>query len=205
MELLNAAFYVLAVATVTSAFMVIAARNPVHAVLWLILCFFMAAGLFVLIGAEFLAMLLVVVYVGAVAVLFIFVVMMLDVDFARLKQGFLDYAPLGFLIAGALLVELFLVGAVFAQNDALAAQFLKADASPAAHFNSVAIGQVLYTHYVLQFQLSGLILLSAMIGAIVLTLRQRPGVRRQDVARQVGRRRKEGVKLVDIRPGQGIQ
>jgi NADH-quinone oxidoreductase subunit J len=196
------AFYVLATITVISAFAVIAARNPVHSVLFLILTFLNAAGLFVLLGAEFLAMLLVVVYVGAVAVLFLFVVMMLDVDFVELRQGFLDYLPAGALVALALLAELTLVAsAAMSANGAPIAL----SPSPSGDVtNAEAIGRVLYTDYLLVFQLAGLVLFVAMIGAIVLTLRRRPGVKRQDIARQVGRERSEGVELKDIRPGQGL-
>jgi NADH-quinone oxidoreductase subunit J len=195
------AFYVLAAIAVISAFAVISARNPVHSVLFLILTFFTAAGLFVLLGAEFLAMLLVVVYVGAVAVLFLFVVMMLDVDFAELKQGFLSYMPVGFLVALALFGELALVAsASMSTNGAPIAL------APVAGevTNAEAIGRVLYTDYLLVFQLAGLILFVAMIGAIVLTLRHRPGVKKQDIHRQVGRKRSEGVELKDVRPGQGL-
>ncbi|MBY0564459.1 MAG: NADH-quinone oxidoreductase subunit J [Hyphomonadaceae bacterium] len=195
------AFYVLAAVAVISAFAVIAARNPVHSVLFLILTFFTAAGLFVLLGAEFLAMLLVVVYVGAVAVLFLFVVMMLDVDFAELKQGFLSYMPVGALVAAVLLAELVLVA--FAASGARGAPLAIAETSGGVT-NAEAIGLVLYTEYLLAFQLAGLVLLVAMIGAIVLTLRHRPGVKKQDISAQVGRRRSEAVELKDIRPGQGL-
>jgi NADH-quinone oxidoreductase subunit J len=196
------AFYVMATVAVVSAFAVIAARNPVHSVLFLILTFFSAAGLFVLLGAEFLAMLLVVVYVGAVAVLFLFVVMMLDVDFVELKQGFLEYLPAGALVAVALLAELGLVAS--ASMGANGAPIALAPNAPAEITNAEAIGRVLYTDYLLLFQMSGLVLLVAMIGAIVLTLRHRPGVKRQNIAAQVGRRRSDGVELKDIRPGQGL-
>lgn len=196
------AFYVLAAVAIVSAFAVIAARNPVHSVLFLILTFFTAAGLFVLLGAEFLAMLLVVVYVGAVAVLFLFVVMMLDVDFVELRQGFLEYLPAGALVALALLAELTLVAS--ASMSARGAPIALAPAGPAEVTNAEAIGRVLYTDYILVFQLAGLVLFVAMIGAIVLTLRHRPGVKKQDIAAQVGRRRSEAVELKDIRPGQGL-
>jgi NADH-quinone oxidoreductase subunit J len=196
------AFYVLAAIAVISAFAVIAARNPVHSVLFLILTFFTAAGLFVLLGAEFLAMLLVVVYVGAVAVLFLFVVMMLDVDFAELKQGFLSYLPIGAIIALALFAELALVAS--ASMSANGAPIAVAPSGQTEITNAEAIGLVLYTDYLLVFQMAGLVLLVAMIGAIVLTLRHRPGVRKQDIAAQVGRKRSEGVELKDIRPGQGL-
>ena len=196
------AFYLMAFVAIASAFAVIAARYPVHSVLFLILTFFSAAGLFVLLGAEFLAMLLVVVYVGAVAVLFLFVVMMLDVDFVELKQGFLEYLPAGALVAAALLFELGLVAS--ASMGANGAPIALAPNAPAEVTNAEAIGRVLYTDYLLLFQMAGLVLLVAMIGAIVLTLRHRPGVKRQNIAAQVGRRRSEGVELKDIRPGQGL-
>ncbi|MDX2277078.1 MAG: NADH-quinone oxidoreductase subunit J [Hyphomonadaceae bacterium] len=196
------AFYVLATVAILSAFAVIAARNPVHSVLFLILTFFTSAGLFVLLGAEFLAMLLVVVYVGAVAVLFLFVVMMLDVDFVELKQGFLDYLPVGFLVALVLLGELGMVAS--ASMSAQGAPIALAPQGESSVTNAEQIGQVLYTEYLLVFQLAGLVLLVAMIGAIVLTLRHRPGVRKQDIHNQVGRRRADAVELKDIRPGQGL-
>lgn len=200
--LASIAFYVLSVIAVISAFAVISARNPVHSVLFLILTFFTSAGLFVLLGAEFLAMLLVVVYVGAVAVLFLFVVMMLDVDFAELKKGFLSYMPLGALIALALMGELALVAS--ASMSAQGAPIAIAPTQAGDITNAEAIGQVLYTDYLLVFQMAGLVLFVAMIGAIVLTLRHRPGVKKQDIAAQVGRKRSEGVELKDIRPGQGL-
>ena len=196
------AFYALAAVAIVSAFAVISARNPVHSVLFLILTFFSAAGLFVLMGAEFLAMLLVVVYVGAVAVLFLFVVMMLDVDFVELRQGFLNYLPVGALVALALFAELGLIASAAGQAGAGSAALSLG--GPGEVTNAEAIGRVLYTDYLLVFQLAGLILFVAMLGAIVLTLRHRPGVKRQDIAKQVGRRRSEGVELKDVRPGQGI-
>jgi len=196
------AFYVLSAIAVISALAVVSARNPVHSVLFLILTFFTAAGLFVLLGAEFLAMLLVVVYVGAVAVLFLFVVMMLDVDFAEMKQGFLSYLPAGIVVALALMLELGLVASAAMSADGV--PIALAQTGPTEITNAEAIGQVLYTDYVLVFQMAGLVLLVAMIGAIVLTLRHRPGVRKQDIAAQVGRKRSEGVELKDIRPGQGL-
>jgi NADH-quinone oxidoreductase subunit J len=202
MGLAAIAFYVLAAIAVLSAFAVISARNPVHSVLFLILAFFSSAGLFVLLGAEFLAMLLVVVYVGAVAVLFLFVVMMLDVDFVELRQGFLNYLPIGALVAAALLLELGLVAS--AAVSANGAPIALAPVGAGAVTNAEAIGRVLYTKYLLLFQLAGLVLLVAMIGAIVLTLRKRPGVRKQDISAQVGRRRRDAVELKDVRPGQGL-
>jgi NADH-quinone oxidoreductase subunit J len=200
--LASIAFYVLAATAIISAFAVISARNPVHSVLFLILTFFTSAGLFVLLGAEFLAMLLIVVYVGAVAVLFLFVVMMLDVDFTELKQGFLSYMPIGAIVALALLGELGLVASAAMSADG--APIALTPAAPGDVTNAEAIGQVLYTDYLLVFQLAGLVLFVAMIGAIVLTLRHRPGVKKQDIAAQVGRKRSEGVELKDVRPGQGI-
>ncbi len=200
--LASIAFYVLAATAILSAFAVISARNPVHSVLFLILTFFTAAGLFVLLGAEFLAMLLIVVYVGAVAVLFLFVVMMLDVDFTELKQGFLSYMPIGAIVALLLLGELTLVASAAMSADG--SPIALTPAVPGEVTNAEAIGQVLYTDYLLVFQLAGLVLFVAMIGAIVLTLRHRPGVKKQDIAAQVGRKRSEGVELKDIRPGQGI-
>ena len=192
------AFWTLAVIVGVAAIFVIAAKNPVHSVLWLILSFFTSAALLLLIGAEFLAMLLVVVYVGAVAVLFLFVVMMLDVDFVELKQGFLGYAPVGFLVALAFFAEIAFVSFAGAVSD------FDPDPSPGAATNAEAIGAVMYTEYLLLFQLSGIVLLIAMIGAIVLTLRQRPGVKRQNIAHQTARRRSEAVELKDVQPGQGI-
>ena len=201
MNLVALFFYLFAAVTVASAFMVIAARNPVHSVLFLILAFVNAAGLFVLLGAEFLAMILVVVYVGAVAVLFLFVVMMLDVDFAELKQGFLQYLPLGALIGVGVLIELVLVVSVwtFAPDHVARA----AAATPQIS-NTAALGRVLYTQYVYFFQAAGLILLTAMIGAIVLTLRHKSGVRRQDIATQVARTRETAIEVVKVPSRQGI-
>jgi NADH-quinone oxidoreductase subunit J len=195
------AFYFFAAILIASAVMVIAARNPVHSVLFLILAFFNAAGLFVLLGAEFLAMILVVVYVGAVAVLFLFVVMMLDIDFAELKRGSLQYLPFGALIGIVLVAELAMAdsGWVFkpAEKTALAS------ATPTGLTNTAALGRILYTDYVYYFQIAGLVLLVAMIGAIVLTLRSRPGVRRQVIAVQNARTAAMAVEMVDIKPGQG--
>jgi len=195
------AFYLFSAILIASAIMVIASRNPVHSVLFLILSFFNAAGLFVLLGAEFLGMILVVVYVGAVAVLFLFVVMMLDVDFAELKRGALQYLPFGGLIGLVLVVELVMAGSVWVlQPAALAA---KAHATPAGLTNTEALGRILYTDYVYYFQIAGLVLLVAMIGAIVLTLRSRPGVRRQNIAVQNARTAAMAVDMLDIKPGEG--
>ena len=178
-------FYLFAGVTVASAFMVVTSRNPVHSVLFLILAFVNAAGLFLLLGAEFLAMLLIVVYVGAVAVLFLFVVMMLDVDFAEFRQGFQNYLPLGALIGLIFAVELLLVVGAWVIDPQIVRTPVAA--IPATISNTEAIGRVLYTQYIYYFQAAGLVLLVAMIGAIVLTLRERPGVKRQDIPTQNAR------------------
>jgi NADH-quinone oxidoreductase subunit J len=203
MALQAIAFYLLAFVTIAAGLLVVSARNPVHSVLFLITAFFSAAGLFVLLGAEFLAMLLIVVYVGAVAVLFLFVVMMLDVDFAELRQGFAQYLPIGGLVGGILTLEMVFVAATVATNGAAAKNPLP-NASPGGVPNTEALGRVLYTDYVFFFQLAGLVLLVAMIGAIVLTLRHKPGVKRQDIGKQVARTPKTGMELVQIKPGEGI-
>jgi NADH-quinone oxidoreductase subunit J len=195
-------FYLFAGICVASAFMVIAARNPVHSVLYLILTFVNAAALFLLLGAEFLAMILIVVYVGAVAVLFLYVVMMLDVDFVELRQGFLNYLPVGGLVGFIVLVELVLVlgSAVIGPGaPRLITTPIMADVS-----NTEALGLVLYTRYVYFFQAAGLILLVAMVGAIVLTLRHRPNIRRQNVSDQNARNKATAIEIRQIRPGQGI-
>ncbi len=197
------AFYLLAVATVVAGLLVVSAKNPVHSVLFLITAFFSAAGLFVLMGAEFLAMLLIVVYVGAVAVLFLFVVMMLDVDFAELRQGFAQYLPIGGLVGGFLTLEMIFVAATVAANGKAGVNALP-NASPGGVPNTEAIGRVLYTDYIFFFQLAGLVLLVAMIGAIVLTLRHKPGVKRQDIGKQIARTPKTGMEIVQIKPGEGI-
>ena len=195
-------FYAFAAILVGAGFMVIASRNPVHSVLFLILAFFNAAGLFVLIGAEFLAMILLIVYVGAVAVLFLFVVMMLDINYVELRQGFLQYLPIGALIGLVVLVELLMVlgSWVFGPEVQTAIE----QASFAGSSNTESLGTVLYTKYVYAFQAAGIILLVAMIGAIVLTHRQRPGVKRQRIGDQVRRSADETVELKDVKPGQGI-
>ena len=199
------AFYLMAAVTVVSGFLVVSARNPVHSVLFLILAFFSAAGLFVLMGAEFLAMLLVVVYVGAVAVLFLFVVMMLDVDFAALRQGFARYMPIGLLISAFLAAEMVLVATTVATKGAAKDAVIPlASGAGADVSNAEAIGRVLYTDYIYFFQASGLVLLVAMIGAIVLTLRHKPGVKRQIIMDQVLRTPKTGMKLANPKPGEGI-
>ena len=190
-------FYLFATVTCLSGLMVISSKNPVHSVLFLILAFFNAAGLFVMLGAEFLAMLLVVVYVGAVAVLFLFVVMMLDINFAELREGFQKYLPLGLAVGVLLLAELFLT--VFAGTSAITT----IPQSDGPH-NTAAIGLVLYTDYVYLFQLAGMILLVAMIGAITLTLRKREGVRRQVITEQNSRTRAQSVEVVSVETGKGM-
>jgi NADH-quinone oxidoreductase subunit J len=195
------AFYFFSAILIASAVMVIAARNPVHSVLFLILAFFNAAGLFVLLGAEFLAMILIVVYVGAVAVLFLFVVMMLDIDFAELKRGSLQYLPFGVLIGLVLVAELVMAGSVWVLKPAVIAA--KAHVTPRGVTNTEALGRILYTDYVYYFQIAGLVLLVAMIGAIVLTLRSRPGVRRQIIAVQNARTAAMAVDMHDLKPGEG--
>jgi NADH-quinone oxidoreductase subunit J len=185
--------------------MVIALRNPVHSVLFLILAFVNASGLFVLLGAEFIAMILVVVYVGAVAVLFLFVVMMLDVDFAELREGFLQYLPIGAIVGIVFLVELILiVGILFGGDWATVPRTITAPI-PGEVSNTMALGLVLYTRYVYYFQIAGLVLLVAMIGAIVLTLHHRPAVKRQDAARQNARTKATAIEIKQVRSGQGIE
>ncbi len=195
-------FYLFSAMMIGAAFMVISARNPVHSVLFLILAFFNAAGLFVLLGAEFLAMILVVVYVGAVAVLFLFVVMMLDVNFAELKQGFLQYLPAGGIIGLVVLIEIaFVVGAWTIGPVSIANV---ATPMPPGMTNTMALGRVLYTQYVYLFEAAGLILLTAMVGAIVLTLRHKAGVKRQNVAIQNARTPAEAVEVRKVASRKGI-
>ncbi|MGL4396367.1 MAG: NADH-quinone oxidoreductase subunit J [Hyphomicrobium sp.] len=195
-------FYLFSTLAVASAAMVVIARNPVHAVLFLILTFFNAAGLFVLLNAEFLAMLLVVVYVGAVAVLFLFVVMMLDVDFAELKAGFIKNAKVGALVGGVVLAEL--VALFVSRGLTVASGRPAAAAVPNGLSNTEALGQILYTKYVYFFQGAGMILLVAMIGAIVLTLRHREGVRRQSISAQVARGPKTALEVVKVPSGGSV-
>ena len=202
MTLTVIAFYIFATVAVASALLVVLARNPVHSVLWLILAFFSAAGMMVLMGAEFVAMLLVIVYVGAVMVLFLFVVMMLDVDFAELKRGLAEYLPLGALIGFVLVVELGLVFGHWSFADAAPEARAAAMPAPSDVGNTEALGRIMYDQYILVFQLAGLILLVAMIGAIVLTLRHRTHIKRQDILAQIYRGR--DVELKDVEPGQGI-
>ena len=195
------AFYLFSAILIASAVMVVASRNPVHSVLFLILTFFNAAGLFVLLGAEFLAMILVVVYVGAVAVLFLFVVMMLDVDFSELKKGSLQYLPFGALIGIILVAELVMAGSVWVLKPIMFGAV--ANATPAGVTNTEALGRILYTDYIYYFQIAGMVLLVAMIGAIVLTLRTRPGVRRQVISVQNARTAAMAVDMHDLTPGEG--
>jgi NADH-quinone oxidoreductase subunit J len=186
-------FYLFSAIMIASAFMVITARNPVHSVLFLILAFVNAAGLFLLLGAEFLAMILVIVYVGAVAVLFLFVVMMLDVDFAELKEGFQRNLPIGVTVGGIVLVELFFLVAAWHIGESALAQ--TASPTPQGITNTAALGRVLYTQYAYLFEASGLVLLTAMIGAIVLTLHHKAGVKRQNIAEQNARTAATAVEL----------
>ncbi len=202
MILAQLVFYLLAFVTVAAAVMVIAARNPVHSVLFLILAFFNSAGLFILLGAEFIGMLLVVVYVGAVAVLFLFVVMMLDINFVQLREGFLQYLPVGALVGLILLVELALVFGSIAMEPALGGAAVSA--TEAGVTNTEAIGRLLYTDYFYLFQAAGIILLVAMIGAMTLTMRHRPDARRQDIGRQVRRRPGETLEVRKVPPRTGI-
>jgi NADH-quinone oxidoreductase subunit J len=196
------AFYLFATICVASGVMVVSARNPVHSVLFLILAFFNAAGLFVLMGAEFLAMILVIVYVGAVAVLFLFVVMMLDINFVELRRGALQYLPVGLLVGFILVAEiLFVIGAWVIGPDAAT---VRAAPMPADITNTAAIGRILYTQYLYLFQISGLVLLVAMVGAIVLTLRRREGVRRQKIGTQIERQRSRTLEIVKVPSGEGV-
>src|ERR1700682_4258275 len=196
-------FYLFSAMMIGAAFMVIPARNPVHSVLFLILAFFNAAGLFVLLGAEFLAMILVVVYVGAVAVLFLFVIMMLDVDFTELREGFSDYLPIGLVIGAVFLAELLLVGGGWVINPNVAKSITSA--IPANVSNTEALGLVLYTKYIHYFQLAGMVLLVAMIGAIVLTLRHKVSVKRQDINVQNARTPELAMSVRKVASGQGLQ
>jgi len=198
------AFYLFSFILVAAAVMVIAARNPVHSVLFLILAFFNAAGLFVLCGAEFLAMVLVVVYVGAVAVLFLFVVMMLDINLVQLREGFIRYLPVGAVVALILLAELLVILGGWTMVPDAAQSVAAAAPAPESLSNTHALGEILYTHYAYLFQMAGLVLLVAMIGAIVLTHRSRDGVRRQKISDQIRRRAEETVELRKVPTGKGI-
>ena len=196
------AFYLFALGAITGGLFTVISRQPVHSVLWLILSFISAAGLFVLLGAEFVAMLLVIVYVGAVAVLFLFVVMMLDVDFAELKAEMARYMPLALLIGLVILMQFVIAFGSWESNAA--AETLRAQAIPADRHNTEALGVILYDQYFLLFQLAGLILLVAMIGAIVLTLRHRQDIKRQDILAQMYRDPAKAMELRDVKPGQGL-
>jgi len=197
-------FYLFSAVCIASAVMVIAAKNPVHSVLYLILAFVNAAGLFLLMGAEFLAMILIVVYVGAVAVLFLFVVMMLDVDFAELRQGFLQYLPIGAVLGGIVLAELILVVGAWTIAPGVPQAITTPIPPPSDITNTEALGLVLYTRYVHFFQMAGLVLLVAMVGAIVLTLQHKPNVKRQNIGVQVSRTREQSIEVVQVRSGQGL-
>ncbi|UWQ48493.1 NADH-quinone oxidoreductase subunit J [Leisingera caerulea] len=196
------AFYLFAISAITGGLFTVISRQPVHSVLWLILAFLSSAGLFVLLGAEFVAMLLVIVYVGAVAVLFLFVVMMLDVDFAELKAEMAKYMPLALLIGLVILMQFVMAFGVWETADK--APELLANPVPADLHNTEALGRIIYDEYILLFQLAGLILLVAMIGAIVLTLRHRTDVKRQDVVAQMMRDPAVAMELKDVKPGQGL-
>ena len=198
------AFYLFSIITVVAAVMVISARNPVHSVLFLILAFFNSAGLFVLLGAEFLAMVMVVVYVGAVAVLFMFVVMMLDVNIAELRQGFLQYLPLGGIVGLVLLMELAVVAGGFVFSPEVSERFAAPIPVPSDIANTEALGNIIYTKYVYFFQAAGIILLVAMIGAIVLTHRSREGTRKQRISNQVNRRPEDTIEIKKVSTGSGI-
>ena len=195
-------FYLFAVTTVTGGLMTVVSRNPVHSVLWLILAFLSSAGLFVTLGAEFVAMLLIIVYVGAVAVLFLFVVMMLDVDFAELKAEMTKYLPLGLLIGVVVLMQLAMALGVWGFADGVEGRIAAPIAADVE--NTKALGLIIYDDYILLFQLSGLILLVAMIGAIVLTLRHRVDIKRQNVLEQMYRDPAKAMELKDVKPGQGL-
>ena len=204
MDIISLTFYLFAGITVASGLMVISSRNPVHSVLWLILAFFSAAGLFVLMGAEYLAMLLVIVYVGAVAVLFLFVVMMLDINFVELRQGVMTYLPIGVIVGLILALELITLGSAWYFADDVTLAIGGPASSPTGQENIRVLGNLIYTDYLFIFQAAGLVLLVAMIGAIVLTLRSRPGVRRQDVAAQVARRPEDSYRTVTVATGEGV-
>jgi len=204
MILVSLFFYLFAAILVASAIMVIAARNPVHSVLFLILAFFNGAALFMMLGAEFLAMILIVVYVGAVAVLFLFVVMMLDVDFVELRQGFLQYLPVGGLVGVILTVELLVVFGAWTVAPNLLTSPVEPIPAAAEASNIKAIGELLYTKYIYYFQTAGLVLLVAMIGAIVLTLHHKPGVKRQNISDQVARDPKTAIEIRKVESGKGL-
>ena len=201
MGIAEISFYLFSISTLIGGFFTVVSRNPVHSVLWLILSFLSSAGLFVLLGAEFVAMLLIIVYVGAVAVLFLFVVMMLDVDFAELKAEMARYLPLGLLIGVIVLMQLFFAFGVWDYSSGYEGRI---EAAFGTNTNSAELGAIIYDKYILIFQLSGLILLVAMIGAIVLTLRHRTDIKRQDVVAQMMRDPEKAMELRDVKPGQGL-
>jgi NADH-quinone oxidoreductase subunit J len=204
MSIVDFIFYIFAITTVTAGLLTVVSKNPVHSVLWLILTFLSAAGLFVLLGAEFVAMLLIIVYVGAVAVLFLFVVMMLDIDFAELKGQMAKYMPLALLMGVIILMQLALALGVWQFSDQ--AEGLRAAVTPDPNdvHNTAALGQLIYGKYILLFQLAGLILLVAMVGAIVLTVRHRKDVKRQDILQQMWRDPAKALEMKDVKPGQGL-
>ena len=200
--MITVAFYLFALSAITGGFFTVISRQPVHSVLWLILAFLSSAGLFVLLGAEFVAMLLIIVYVGAVMVLFLFVVMMLDVDFAEMKAEMARFMPLGLLIGLVILMQFAIAFGAWESNAA--AEGLRAQVMPAERHNTEALGLILYDQYFLLFQLAGLILLVAMIGAILLTLRHRTDIKRQDIIGQMMRDPAKAMELKDVKPGQGL-
>ncbi len=204
MTVFDFTFYLFAIVVVTSGLLTVVSKNPVHSVLWLILAFLSSAGLFVLLGAEFVAMLLIIVYVGAVAVLFLFVVMMLDVDFAELRGEMARYMPLALLMGVIILMQLAMALGVWEYSDR--AESLRAAVTPALDevHNTAALGMLIYDDYILQFQLAGLILLVAMVGAIVLTLRHRTDIKRQDILAQMYRDPAKAMELKDVKSGQGL-
>lgn len=204
MSVVDFAFYVFALTVVVAGLLTVVSKNPVHSVLWLILAFLSSAGLFVILGAEFVAMLLIIVYVGAVAVLFLFVVMMLDVDFAELRGEMAKYLPVAILIGVVLLMQLTLAFGVWQFSDE--AQAMRGAITPDAAdiHNTAALGQLIYGKYILLFQLAGLVLLVAMIGAIVLTVRHRPNIKRQDILQQMWRDPAKALEMKDVKPGQGL-
>tara|TARA_Y100000746_G_scaffold207352_1_gene195633 strand:- start:268 stop:882 length:615 start_codon:yes stop_codon:yes gene_type:complete len=204
MQLADISFYIFSIVVISSALLVVVSRNPVHSVLWLILMFLSSACLFVLLGAEFVAMLLIIVYVGAVAVLFLFVVMMLDIDFSKLKSEFVKYMPVAGLICVVLLMELSLIFGIWQTAETAENARASITPDPLNIQNTVALGKIVYSKYIYLFQIAGLILLVAMIGAIVLTIRHRPDVKRQDILKQIYRDSNEQIEIKDVESGKGI-
>ncbi|MDA0780825.1 MAG: NADH-quinone oxidoreductase subunit J [Rickettsiales bacterium] len=202
MLIANLLFYILSFVLIFSAIVVITVKNPVHSVLFLILAFFNSAGLFLMLGAEFISMLIIIVYVGAVAVLFLFVVMMLDIDFEAMSRGFVRHLPILLLVSAVMLAELIMV--IQVSSEFASVKSVVSSKIPSDITNTEAIGRILYTDYIYPFQLSGIILLVAMIGAIVLTHRTRPGVKKQNISKQVSRSRKDGVELVKVQSKKGV-